>query len=350
MEHIGIDLGGRESQICIRSPDGEIVLEIRCRTADLGEFLARRGKSRVILETCAEAFAVADQALALGHEVRVVPAMLVRSLGIGSRGVKNDRKDARVLSEVSCRIDLPSVHIPDPTSREAKSLSGTRECLIGARTKIVNNVRGWMRTELVQVRSGGTETFPKRVRKVLLEREAGMPSFIESALSGIEALTMQIVKLDEDLSRIAQANEICRRLMTAPIGPVTAVRYVAALDRIDRFASAHAVESYLGLTPREDFSCKRGQRGSITKAGSAAVRRALVQCCWSMWRLRPNDPLVLWAKAIAERRGKRTAIIAMARKLAGILYAMWRDATPYNPFHQKKQLEIPPVAPTTAAP
>ena len=86
MDHLAIDLGGRESQICVRSSDGQILEERRCRTAALAAYLSRRPKCRVVVETCSEAFAVADAALRLGHEVRVVPATLVRSLGGGPVG------------------------------------------------------------------------------------------------------------------------------------------------------------------------------------------------------------------------------------------------------------------------
>ena len=112
MEHIAIDLGGRESQICIRRSDGTIVEEKRLGTRGLGAWLGRRPRSRVIVETCAEGFAVADAALQWGHEVRVVPGTLVRALGVGARGVKTDRRDAQALSEASCRMDLKRPGIP----------------------------------------------------------------------------------------------------------------------------------------------------------------------------------------------------------------------------------------------
>src|SRR5882672_734066 len=124
MEHVAIDLAGRESQICIRGTDGTILVECRRPTATLGQYLAGRPPSRVVVETCAEAFAVADQAVLAGHQVRVVPATLVRSLGVGARRTKTDARDARVLSEVSCRIDLPSVHVPSALSRRRKSICG----------------------------------------------------------------------------------------------------------------------------------------------------------------------------------------------------------------------------------
>jgi hypothetical protein len=87
MEHVAIDLGGRESQVCIRSGDGTIVSEKRMLTAQLAEYLATLTAGRVIVETCTEAFGIADAARAAGHEVRVVPTTLVRSLGVGERRI-----------------------------------------------------------------------------------------------------------------------------------------------------------------------------------------------------------------------------------------------------------------------
>lgn len=140
MMHLGIDLGGRESQFCLRTEKEQIVEEGRQPTAELQALLERVPRCRVILETCAEAFAVADLAMAQGHEVRVVPATLVRSLGVGARRTKTDRRDTRVLSEVSCRIDLPSVHVPSPWARETKTQIGMRQVLVENRTRAINAV------------------------------------------------------------------------------------------------------------------------------------------------------------------------------------------------------------------
>ncbi len=159
MDHIAIDLGGRESQICIRSKNGTIVEEKRVMTRSLGRELKKRAKSRVLVESCTEAFGVADHALEQGHEVRVVPGRLVKSLGVGDRGIKTDIRDARVLSEVSCRIDLTSVHIPSHSSRQRKTLCGMREALVASRTQMVNCVRGWMRAQALGVRRESVKFF-----------------------------------------------------------------------------------------------------------------------------------------------------------------------------------------------
>lgn len=328
MEHLAIDLGGRESQICARSSDGTIVEQGRVATGSLQKVLAGRPPSRVVVETCAEAFAVADAALALGHEVRVVPALLVKSLGVGARGVKTDARDARALSEVSCRIDLPSVHVPSQEARARKTMCGMREGLVGCRTKLVNAVRGWLRGRTMRLRTGGVETFARRVRAAVKE----LPGYVERLLCAIEELAQQIAEADTELEELARKDAVCQRLMTVPgVGPVTSVRFTATLDEVGRFASAHELESYLGLVPGERSSGDRKRLTSITKAGSTKMRWALVQACWGARRWRPNDPMVKWSLEVERRRGKRIAVVALARKLAGILYAIWRDGSSYDP-------------------
>ena len=330
MEHLAIDLGGRESQICVRSSDGQIVEERRCRTATLPAYLATRPRSRVVVETCSEAFGIADAALSIGHEVRVIPGTLVRSLGVGARRVKTDRRDAQVLSEVSCRIDLPSVHVPSRQARERKTMCGMREALVGARTKLVNTVRGWLRAEGRRPRSGELTTFAARVRA--LYAETTLPTYVARQLRALEALNEQIAEADRELATTAKADPIARRLMTVPgVGPSTSVRFVAALDEISRFRGAHTVESYLGLVPGEDSSAERKRRTSITKAGPTELRWCLVQAAWAARRARRRDPMQRWADEVEKRRGKRVAVLALARKLAGILYAIWRDGTEYEP-------------------
>src|SRR5262245_5965173 len=167
MEHIAIDLGARKSQICIRNPAGDVVEEKRIPTSDVGAYLRRRPSARVVVETCAESFFIAEQAKEAGHEVRIVPGTLVRTLGVGARRTKTDRRDAQVLSEVSCRIDLPSVHLPTRLSRERKAMCSMRDALVRSRTQVSNCVRGWLRTQGVRLASGSFPTFAARVRAQL---------------------------------------------------------------------------------------------------------------------------------------------------------------------------------------
>jgi transposase len=328
VEHIAIDLGGKESQICVRDAAGAIIEERRCPTTELDAFLVSRPPSRLIVETCAEAFRIADVARDAGHDPRVVAATLVRALGVGARRTKYDRRDARVLSEVSCRVELPSVHIPTRDARERKSICGMRESLVRARTRLGNCVHGWLRTQGLRIPTSNAVSLAARVRAHVSTR----PPYVERQLEMLDELNARIRQANTEVRRLATADPICRRLMTAPgVGSTTAVRYVAALDGVQRFADAHHVASYLGLVPGERSSGTTQRRTGITKAGSPALRHCLVQAAWAAKRTRSHGPLQHWGARIERRHGKQVAAVAVARKLSGILYALWRDGTTYEP-------------------
>jgi transposase len=332
MEHVAIDLGSRESQVCVRNERGEILLERKVPTARLPSYLSKRPQSRVILETCAEAFFVADAASAAGHEVRVVPASLVRQLGVGERGVKNDQRDARKLSEVSTRIDLPSVHVPSELSRERQRLCNSRKALLQSRVQLINYVRGQLRAHAVVLHKRNPNTFPASIRQLLLERPEGIASHLERVLLAIEALNEQLKEADRDLLQLAEQDPLCHRLMAVPgVGPVIALRFVAVVDQPERFRSAHHLMSYVGLTPGENSSSLCSHRTGITKAGATGLRHVLIQGCWSMLRSRPGEPMAQWALALAARRNRQVAVVALARKVLGILWAMWSKGESYRP-------------------
>jgi transposase len=343
VNHLAIDIGGRESQICARSADGTITSEKRVRTADLPRLLEKLEPSRVIFEACAESFWIADAARASGHDVRVVASTLVRALGVGSRSTKNDVKDARVMSEASCRIDLPSVHIPSSESRDRKTMLSLRDGFVSSRTMLINAVRGWMRSRAIRLRrSGEVVSFPERVRDACPD---SLPPYITRTLDEITALTARITEADRELRVIAKQDPVCQKLMTVVgVGPVTAIGFMATLDDVARFEDAHRVQAYLGLTPGEYASSDKHRRTGITKAGSTRMRWLLVQAAWTARRAAPNDPMVLWSKQVEQRRGKRVAVVALARKIAGILFAIWRDGSTYSANHANK-----PASPEVAA-
>jgi transposase len=121
---------------------------------------------------------------------------------------------------------------------------------------------------------------------------------------------------------------------------------VAILGEFSRFASAKQVRAYLGLVPKEDSSGERKLRGHITKAGNSRMRSLLVEVGWSILSSKktPVQGLKEWAERVAARRGKRVAVVALARKLAGILYAMWRDGTEFDP----RRMQVGSVAATAS--
>jgi transposase len=341
MEHIAIDLGGRESQICIRNDMGVIVEERRHKTSELRTYLAKRTPGgRVLVESSAEAFQVADWARENGHEARVVPASLARVLGVGERGLKNDQRDARKLSEMDCRMQVPSVHVPSQLRREHQARVTARDALVKMRTTTVNTLRSFLRMMAMPPVRATPNTLAKHLRRILGNDPAGMSEYFEPLLSTLEHLNTQIALADKQLEKIAESDPICKRLQTMPgVGPVTSICFVAAIDEIRRFESADRLTSYLGLTPGEKTTGFKTRRTGTTKAGSGRVRWTLNQAAWTLVRTRPKDPIVQWYTQVAGRRGKKVAITALSRKMAGILYAMWRDQQPYNPQKATKELQ-----------
>jgi transposase len=152
-------------------------------------------------------------------------------------------------------------------------------------------------------------------------------------LNCIRQCNAQIDFLERSLELATAHDADVQRLQSLRgVGLIISAAFVAVIDGAARFRSAHQVESYLGLVPREISSGEKQHRGRITKAGSTKLRRLMVQAGWSIWRSRSPElqALRLWAARIAERRGKRIAIVALARRTAGILWAMLRDGTTYR--------------------
>jgi transposase len=147
-------------------------------------------------------------------------------------------------------------------------------------------------------------------------------------------LNRQISEADAELGKIVREDEVVRRLCTAPgVGPVTATTFASTIDDASRFGAAKQVRAYLGLVPREYSSGERQRRGRISKAGGGRARTLPVEAAWLVLRRRKakNASLYDWAMRIAGRRGRARACVALARKMAGILYAMWRDGTEFDP-------------------
>ena len=120
--------------------------------------------------------------------------------------------------------------------------------------------------------------------------------------------------------------------MTAPgVGLIVAAAFISVIDDAHRFRRAHEVEAYLGLVPGEYSSGSVRRIGSITKQGNRFARAILMEAAHSILRMKQSeDPLKKWADNVRERRGLLIASVAVARRLAGILWAMWRDDTVYE--------------------
>jgi transposase len=177
--------------------------------------------------------------------------------------------DARVLSEGSCRMELPSEHIPSVIAEEVKAVCVSREALIKARTQLIGRVRSYVRGRLGRVLRATPESLPKRVRATLLDDSAGLPMHVERTLIVLETISTQVADADDGWRLLAHADARMSRLMSVPgVGPVTAARFVAAVDDVTRFQTAASLASYLGLVPGENTTGFGTKRTRLTRARS----------------------------------------------------------------------------------
>jgi transposase len=348
MEHLGIDVHKDESQICRLTEAGEILEQrIVTRRERFAAVLGKLPRARVLIEASTESEWVARCLEALGHEVIVADPNFAPMYATRSRKVKTDRRDAQALMD-ACRLGAyrPAHRTSDP-QRQVRSLLTARDNLVRTRIREIQVMRALLRCEGLRVRSGQTSSFGQRMDEV------AVPEWLRAILGPVrtvmDEVNRQLIEVDRTIQQIVRGDPVVQRLCTAPgIGPVTAVAFVSTLDQVDRFDRAHQVESYLGLVPREFSSGERQQRGSVTKAGNGRLRWLLVEAAWSILRSRSaqTEELRQWTERVALRRGRRIAVVALARRLAGILYAMWRDETE---FGRKSSRREEPVAMAAAS-
>lgn len=334
MDYIGIDVHASESQICTLTEQGEILeLRVRTRPDRFAEVLGERPRARILIEASTESEWVARCLESLGHEVIVADPNFAPMYATRSRRVKTDRRDAQALMD-ACRLGAyrPAHRTSDPR-REVRADLAVRDALVRTRARFISLIRALLRREGLRVASGMARNFSRRLEKLTLPDP--LSAAIAPLLAVMEVLNHQIAAADARLAAHAAADPVVQRLETVPnIGPVTALSFVATLDQVERFRGPHPAAAYLGLVPGERSSGEQQHRGPITKRGNGRTRWLLVEAAWGVIRHAHPDTAELraWAGRIAARRGRRIAAVALARRLAGILYAMWRDGTDYQPL------------------
>lgn len=324
---VGIDVHKKMTQACVKNGAGEVLVEQRMRTTPeaLRDFFADWPRARVVLESSTVSELVALALEGRVREVIVADPNFAPMYATASRNSKTDRRDARTLADAARLGAYRAAHRTSEGQRPRRQLLASRDVLIEARTSCVNLVRARFTAVGVELRKVATRDFWSAANGVL------PPALFDSCkplLDALAGLQDQIDALDKRIEQIAETDPEIQRLTSVPgVGPVTAIMFAAIVDAPGRFASAHQLESYLGLVPRELSSGERRRLGSISKAGNSRLRAYLTQCAWALVLSKDpgSAPLRAWWARIEARRGKRIAIVALARKLAGILFAMMRD-------------------------
>jgi transposase len=335
MTTIGLDLHKRESQLCIGHDDGRIE-ERRIATARDRFAAALSGicGARILLESSTESEWVARHLESLGHEAIVADPNFAPMYATRSRRTKSDKRDARTLME-ACRLGAyRRAHRVSDERRHVRAELAVRDALVRTRTRYLSLAKSLVRRDGLRVPSSAAEYTARRI--AALELGTTLQAELDPLFTILTPLNEQIRIADARIGALAQADPAVRLLMSVPgIGPVTATAVVSTVDDVTRFESAHQFEAFLGLVPSERSSGEKRRLGGITKAGNVRVRFLLVEAAWRLLRSRKTETAVLrqWAEGIAERRGRRIAVVALARRLAGVLYAVWRDQ---HPFHAAK--------------
>ena len=338
MRMVALDLGAKKTTYCELS-QGQVVQ--RASVSELESLQALLGPEQplatVAIEACREAWFVHDLLVKWGNEVVLVDTTRSRQLGIGQQGRKTDRIDAETLARALEAGRIPAAHLLSPKRRELRRVIGVRRALVQSRAQLVTTIRGLVREQGGKIPSCNTEHFFSKVRGQKLDKQVAQ--LIEPLLAMVQVADTQLASIEEQLAVLCAQEPIITLLTTAPgVGTVVAATLVSVVDEAKRFQSAHQVESYLGLVPSEDTTGGKRRLGAISKAGNSYLRALLVQAAWSIVRRSDkSDPLYLWVHKLVERRGKRIAVVALARRLVGVLWAMWRDGTVYDAQHLAQQ-------------
>jgi len=243
--------------------------------------------------------------------------------------VKTDRRDVAALAEANRRGWYRAAHRTSAAQRATRQVLRARRQLVQMRSGAVALIRSLVKQEGYRLSSCSAERVAARVPK--LQLPAPLAATVAPLVRIIETVTTEIATLDQQLRTCAAGDPVVQQLQTVPgVGLVVALTFRAHVDDVGRFAHAGQVSAAVGLVPREDSSAERRQRGHITKAGSRELRSLLVQAAWACWRSKHSATLRAWVEQLAARRGRRIAVVALARRLSRLLYALWRDGTTFD--------------------
>jgi transposase len=330
-----LDVSDKTTHVCVVDGDGVIVWRGVCATdpAVLAATLDRHapGLERVVLET-----GPLSAFLYHGLIERDVPAVCICARhakgALSVRVNKSDAHDAEGLAQLARTGWFKAVHIKGSATHLDRAQLKVREQLIRARLAMGNQLRGLLK--LFGLRMGKVTTPAKRTERLeaLLAQKPELRPILAPLVAGLEALDVQIAASTRSLKARAEADPICRRLMSVPsVGPIIALSYKSSIEDPGRFRRSEDAGAYAGLVPRRSQSGERDYNGRISKAGDPMLRSALYEAANSLLcRVKRPSPLQTWGKALAATKGAKRARVAVARKLAILLHRLWQSDTDFR--------------------
>jgi len=340
---VGLDLGDRYSRYCMLNKEGEVIEEGRIQSSEAAfrRHFEGEPRQRVALECGTHSPWVSRLLQTLGHQVIVANARKIPA--ITASQTKNDRNDAELLARFAAhdpRLLSPVQHRSLERQQDL-NLIQARATLVRARTMIVNALRGLVKSSGGRLPACSTASLPVRV-------QASIPPSLQGVafplLQQIALLNEQIGGMDRQIETLAEKYPEIRILRTAPgVGPIVAAAYVLTLDQPAR-ATNRSAGAFLGLRPSQSQSGQSDPQRRISKAGDTYLRSLLVQSAhYILGRFGPDSALRRWGLKLAQsggKRGKKRAIVAVARKLAVLLHSMWRSGRSFQPFPETKPAAV----------
>lgn len=336
---VGLDLGDRFSHYCMLNEDGDVVEEGRIATNEeaMRRHFEGESRQRVAMECGTHSPWIHRLLKKLGHQAIVANARKLRA--VSQNESKNDRADAEMLARLAYsdpKLLSPIQHRSLERQRDL-NLIHARDTMVRARTMLINAVRGLVKSAGGRLPQCSTAYFARHVAPVL---PAELKLAATPLLSQITAMTAQIQQLDQQIEKLAERYPEIKILRTAPgVGPVISAAYVLTLDHVDAVGNSRAAGAFLGLRPKQSQSGDSDPQHRITKTGNIYLRALLVQSAhYILGRFGPDSALRRWGlrlTASGGKRGKKRAIVAVARKLAVILHCMWRSENSWQAFPQQ---------------
>jgi transposase len=336
---VGLDLGDRFIHYCVLNQEGEVIEEGRMQSREtaLRKHFADEAVMRIAMEAGTHSPWVSRLVKRLGHQVLVANPRKIRAI-TGSES-KNDRNDAEQLARFAAfdpKLLSPIEHRSEQRQQDL-NLIHARGTLVRARTMIINVLRGLVKSAGGRLPSCSTESFAERTKAAI---PASLSEVSIPLLKQIGLLTGQIDLMEKQIDKLSKKYPEISLLKSTPgVGPLVAACYVLTLDSPDVLGDNRQAGAFLGLRPRQSQSGDSDPQRGISKTGNTYLRSLLVQSAqYVLGRFGPDSALRRWGLKLAAsggKRGKKRAIVAVARKLAVMLHSMWRSRIPFQAFPQQ---------------
>lgn len=336
---VAIDLAKRVFQLEASDAAGHRLWERRVRRDQLVKQIAALPATEIAMEACASAHHWGRQFAAMGHKVRLIPPPAVARLV--DRRKKNDRNDTKAIRRVARDEDVRPVPLKSTEDQAEQFEHRVREQWVCQRTATINQVRAMLAEFGIVLPTGEGVLLSRRAELLADERLAGMARLhrlLQAQFDLLERLSELIAEADRRLRKLAKTSPVARRLTTIPgVGPVISTGTVAAVADPKVFSCGRDFSAWLGIVPSQHSSGGKVQLGPITKRASRYLRANLIHGARSLLvSIRrsdtpPIDGLFVWAKSLLGRMHWNKAVVALANKLARIIWVLMANGGVYRP-------------------